>query len=70
VEGEAVVELLARQFLDARDVLGRQIRAQLDFDTARLQLHVEGVFQVGGHGLRSCKRNDDKGDGERRPAKA
>src|SRR3546814_4126456 len=44
MEHDAVIEALPRQFLDAGDMLRRQVRAKLDHDTAGLQVHVEGVF--------------------------
>src|SRR5262249_11358186 len=51
VEDNAVVEALARQRLDALDVLGRQVRAQGDDHIALGRVHDECVLWVfdGGH---------------------
>ena len=49
MEDDAVVEALARQLLDALDVLGREVGAQRDDDAALGRLHDErvlGVFEV------------------------
>ena len=46
VEDEAVVEALAGQLLDARDVLRGLVGEQLDQDLAVLQFHYQGVFGV------------------------
>jgi len=46
VEHDAVVELLARQRLDAFDMLGREIGAQFDNDLALARLDDQGVFGI------------------------
>jgi hypothetical protein len=59
MERNAVVEAFARQLLDALDVLGRQIGAQLDDDAALGRLDDEGVLRIGSHrGLRFFLRGE------------
>jgi hypothetical protein len=49
VEHDAVVLAFARQLLDLRHMLGRQVRAHLDDDAAVLEIDVERVFFRGIH---------------------
>jgi hypothetical protein len=46
VEDDAVIEILAAEFLDARHMVGCQILEQLDHHPAVLEFQVEGVFQI------------------------
>ena len=46
MEDDAVVESLARQFLDPGHVVRRQIREQLDDDPTVLELQMKGVFGI------------------------
>jgi hypothetical protein len=50
VELQAVVEALPGERLGALDVLGREVRAQLDEHLAGLQLDDQGVLRLGGLG--------------------
>ena len=63
VEHQAVIEALAGQFLDPRDVLGRQVRAQFDHHAAVRGVHVKGVFRV--HGFGVVHRTDPQDKSER-----
>src|SRR5260221_7563976 len=55
VEDDAVVEAVARQLLDPRDGLRREIGAHFDDDAAGRHVEVEGVLEIGcAHGA-SCE---------------
>src|SRR5262249_20953608 len=49
MEHDPVVETLAREFLDARDMAGREIGAQRNDHGPRLQIHDDGVFLIARH---------------------
>jgi hypothetical protein len=63
VELDVVVEALLGQQLDALDVLGREVGAQLDEHTAGFQLDDEGVLGVGCLGKRKGGESQE-GKGE------
>ena len=46
VEDDAVIGAFARQFLDAGDMAGRQVRQKLDDDLALGGLHEDRVFRI------------------------
>src|SRR5690606_5228913 len=46
VEHDAVIEALACQLLDARDMIGREVGAHLDDDAALRRIHDQRVFGV------------------------
>jgi hypothetical protein len=46
VEHDAVIGAFARQFLDAADMAGREVREQFDDDLALGRLHDQGVFGI------------------------
>lgn len=51
VEDDAVVEAFARQLTDARDMLGREVRAQADDHVAAaVEVEDQGV-EIVGHGI-------------------
>ena len=62
VKDDAVIEFLARQFLDPRDMLRRRLRIEFDDRTAVLQFQIEhilklsGFLGVGGDGERHGQR--------------
>src|SRR5260221_2747022 len=61
VEDDAVIEATARQLLDPRDGLGREIGAQFDDDSPGGDVEVESVLEIGcAHGA-SC---EEKGGNE------
>src|SRR4026209_1819610 len=49
VERHAVIEALARQFLDPRHMIGREIGAQLYHHPALGKVHIDGVLGIAGH---------------------
>ena len=51
VEHDAVVKAVIRQLGDARDVLRREIAAQLDHDVAAIKGERQGFGKIGHHGL-------------------
>ena len=65
VERRAVVEALAGQFLDPRDVVGREVGTQLDHHPAGRDVHVEGVLGIerlrGGGKRCECQKNEGNG---------
>ncbi|GLU24661.1 hypothetical protein SLE2022_405690 [Rubroshorea leprosula] len=63
VEDDAVVEALARQLLDPRDMAGGEIGAQPDRDVARLEREDQRVLGIVGHAILHSFRSA----GPRRP---
>ncbi len=70
VEGQPVIKSLTHQFLNALDVLGGQIGAQLDRHAARRQIEENRIFRIehrfgvggfGGHRENSNKESKKKG---------
>ena len=66
VEDDAVEEMLARQLLHPGDGLGGQIGAKLDHHPAIVEIHIEGVLEIGGLGASAAGEaggEDGGGDG-------
>src|SRR5438552_945120 len=51
VEGRPVIEALARQLLDAGDVTGSKVGPERNRHPPALEIHIEGVFEIGCHHL-------------------
>ena len=56
MEHHAVIEALARQFLDALDMIGRQVGAQRDRHRAVLEIEDQGIFGIACHYFCSLQR--------------
>ena len=48
VKDDAVIEMLARQFLDPCHMVRRQVGAQLDLDAAIFEVEIKRVFKIRG----------------------
>jgi hypothetical protein len=46
VENDAVIEPLARELLDPSDMLGREIRPQLDHHPAVVEVQIERILEI------------------------
>ena len=66
MEGDIVVEMLLGELLDALDMLGREVGAQLDGDAAVFGVEIEQLVFGARHG-RGAKRGDGRG-GEKQTA--